>query len=439
MQAGARLSAAIELLEQMHLGWEEGKRIPADSALSDYYKQRRYMGSKDRAFVSELVYLCLRKGGALQYWAERSALKAVHPRHIVLLGLVMGMDYRASRVIELCDGRQYAPKPLLQEEKDLLLAYDEAPLEKPDMPEWARFNMQDWLIPMLHHEFQEHFIEEVSALNEEAPVDLRVNTLKCADRGDLMLELDRSGHYGIPTPHSPLGIRLKKRLPIFTVDAFKHGWFEMQDEGSQIVAALCDAKAGEKVIDFCAGAGGKTLALAAQMQNKGRLLAWDVNESRLRQIKKRLVRAGVDNVITHVLSSESDPFLKRHIGTADCVLVDAPCSGSGTWRRNPDLKWRFTRQDLEELKALQSSILSNAARLVAPQGRLIYATCSLFSEENQDQIACFLVEHPDFVVEPPAELWNNVTSFREGLGSYVRLSPHFHQTDGFFAAILRKH
>lgn len=438
MQAGARLSAAIELLEQMHLGWEEGKRVPADAALSDYYRKRRYMGSKDRAFVSQLVYLCLRQGGALQYWAERSELRQVQPRHIVLLGLVLGMEFPAEKVIDWCDGRGYAVKPLLKEEKDLLTHYDGKSIEHPSMPEWARFNMQDWLIPMLHSEFRDNFILEINALNEEAPVDLRVNTLQCGDRGDLMLELDRSGFYGIPTPHSPLGIRLKKRLPIFTVEAFKKGWFEMQDEGSQIVAALCNAKPSEKVIDFCAGAGGKTLALAAQMQNKGRLLAWDVSETRLSQIKKRLIRAGVDNVLLHVLKSESDPLLKRHIGTADCVLVDAPCSGSGTWRRNPDLKWRFTQSELEQITTLQASILHNASRLVAPGGRLVYATCSLFSQENQDQIKAFLVEHPDFEVEPPAELWNNVSSSQEDLGSYVRLTPHSHGTDGFFAAILKR-
>lgn len=439
MQSGARLSAAIELLEQLHLGWEQGKRTPADAALSDYFKKRRYMGSKDRAFVSQLVYLCLRKGGALQYWAERSQLQLVQPRHIVLLALVMGMEYRAQRIIEWCDGRTYAPKPLLREEKDLLIQYDEHPLEKPDMPEWARFNLQDWLIPLLHSEFGERFVDEISALNEEAPVDLRINTLHCHDRSDLMLELDRVGCYGIPTPHSPLGVRLKKRIPIFTVDAFKQGWFEMQDEGSQIVAALADAQPSEKVIDFCAGAGGKTLALAAQMQNKGRLLAWDINETRLNQIKKRLARAGVDNVLLHVLKSENDPFLKRHSGTADCVVVDAPCSGSGTWRRNPDLKWRFSPQDLEEMQALQASILAQAARCVAPAGRLIYITCSLFSNENEEQVKHFLGEHPDFGVEQPAEVWNKVTSFREGLGHIIRLSPHSHGTDGFFAAILRKH
>jgi 16S rRNA (cytosine967-C5)-methyltransferase len=406
--------------------------------LSGFYKQRRYMGSKDRGFVSQLVYYCLRQGGALQYWAERSALHEVKPRHIVLLGMVMGLDYSARRVIDACDGKQYAPKPLLAEERAMLEQYENAPISKPDMPEWARFNMQDWLIPLLHSEFQEHFVEEVEALNEEAPVDIRVNTLKCDERADLMLALDRDGFYGNPTPHSPLGIRLKKRLPIFTNQAFKDGWFEMQDEGSQLVAAIVDAKPGEKVIDFCAGAGGKTLALAAQMQNKGRLLAWDVNERRLSQIKKRLARAGVDNVLLHVLTSENDAFLKRHIGTADHVLVDAPCSGTGTWRRNPDLKWRFSRKDLEEIKAIQTPILHNAARLVAPNGRLIYATCSLLREENQDQIAAFLVEHPDFEVERLSDMWNKVATWEEGVGSFLRLSPARHQTDGFFAAVLKK-
>lgn len=438
MHAGARISAAIELLESMHQQWEAGRRIPADAALSDFYKARRYMGSKDRAFVSELIYLTLRQGGALQYWAEQSQIRQITPRQIVMLALIMGLGYSPARVEEWFNGRQYAPKPLLREERDLAQFCAQQPLHHEDMPEWARFNVQDWFIPYLKREFADNFESEMEALNQEAPVDLRINTLQCAERSDLIVKLDRAGFYGTPTPLSPLGVRLQKRLPIYTLDCFKQGWFEMQDEGSQIVAALVDAKAGQKVIDFCAGAGGKTLAIAAQMENKGRLLAWDVNEKRLNQIKKRLARAGVDNVIQHVLKHEADPFLKRHIGSADWVLVDAPCSGTGTWRRNPDLKWRFTRNDLSETVTLQSRILQNAARLVAPQGHLVYATCSLLSEENQDQVKRFLVDHPDFKVVAPPDLWNKGRNWEQDFGSYLQLTPHRHGTDGFFAMILKR-
>lgn len=438
MQPGARVSAAIELLQGLHASWEEGKRLPADAALSDYYKQRRYMGSKDRAFVSEIVYFALRHGGALQWWAEQSALRQIGPRQIVLLTLVMGLDYDPALVADWCDGRQYAPKPLITEERDMLNQCADEPLEHEAMPGWARHNLQDWLIPLLLKEFGDDFASEISALNEEAPVDLRVNTLKCPDRSDLIMELDRAGYYGTPTPHSALGIRLQKRLPIFTLDAFKDGWFEMQDEGSQLVCTLVQAEAGQKVIDFCAGAGGKTLALAAKMENKGRLLAWDVNEKRLSQIRKRLARAGVDNVITHVLTSETDSFIKRHHDTADWVLVDAPCSGSGTWRRNPDLKWRFTQQDLKEIIQLQAAILASAARCVKSGGSLVYATCSLLSIENEDQIKRFLADNPDFSVEKLPQIWNKHRLWHDGEGTIIRLTPYRDQTDGFFAIRLKR-
>jgi 16S rRNA (cytosine967-C5)-methyltransferase len=192
------------------------------------------------------------------------------------------------------------------------------------------------------------------------------------------------------------------------------------------------------VIDFCAGAGGKTLAIAATMQNKGRILAWDTSATRLAQMNKRLARAGVSNVQTHVLRDEADPYLKRHLASADWVVVDAPCSGSGTWRRNPDLKWRFSLEDLQEIKAVQLRILKNAARLVKPGGRLVYITCSIFPDENFHQVKQFLGGNPTFRVEAPEKLWNNHTTAREGLGACLTLSPHKDGTDGFFAAVLLK-
>jgi 16S rRNA (cytosine967-C5)-methyltransferase len=277
----------------------------------------------------------------------------------------------------------------------------------------------------------------MEALNAQAPIDLRANTLKCLDAADLILALDVDGYHGVRTPISPLGVRLKKRLPAFNTQAFKDGKFEMQDEGSQLVSLLVEAKPGQKVIDFCAGAGGKTLAIAATMKNKGRILAWDISENRLSQMGKRLARAGVSTVQTHVLRDEADPFLKRHLKTADWVVVDAPCSGSGTWRRNPDLKWRFTLEDLQEIKQVQARILKSAARLVAPGGRLVYITCSLFPDENFWQVKQFLGGNPTFAVEAPNELWNKHTTLRDGITA-LALSPHQDGTDGFFAAILLK-
>jgi 16S rRNA (cytosine967-C5)-methyltransferase len=235
-----------------------------------------------------------------------------------------------------------------------------------------------------------------------------------------------------------VGVRLHQRFAAFNTQAFKDGWFEMQDEGSQIAALLVEAKPGEKVIDFCAGAGGKTLAIAATMQNKGRILAWDSSAARLKQMQKRLARAGVSNVVTHVLTDESDPFIKRHKDSADWVVVDAPCSGSGTWRRNPDLKWRFTPEDLQEVKALQASILASAARLVRPGGRLVYITCSVFADENLQQVKQFIETHARFKVAPVGKIWNTLAKESEGGIPHLRLSPHEDGTDGFFAVVLTR-
>ncbi|MBM3618610.1 MAG: RsmB/NOP family class I SAM-dependent RNA methyltransferase, partial [Alphaproteobacteria bacterium] len=279
---------------------------------------------------------------------------------------------------------------------------------------------------------------EIDALGTEASLDMRVNTLKTT-REALIKSLKEEGFDPSPTPYSPWGVRLAKRGAIFNTKAFREGWFEVQDEGSQLIAFACNAKAGEKVIDFCAGAGGKTLALSAMMQNKGRVLAWDTSATRLEQIVKRIRRAGADNIQRHAIESESDAFIKRHKGSADVVLIDAPCSGSGTWRRNPDLKWRFAQQDLDEVTAIQTRVLASAARLVKPGGRLVYATCSLFNEENKKQVEQFLSRNPDFRVATPAEIWNNEYGFN-GLEAQdtLQLSPLRSNTDGFYAAVLVK-
>jgi 16S rRNA (cytosine967-C5)-methyltransferase len=290
----------------------------------------------------------------------------------------------------------------------------------------------------LEEAFGEALPEAMQALSQEAPVDLRVNTLKCPGVAELIHALDKEGYTASPTPHSPVGVRLHQRFAAFNTQAFKDGWFEMQDEGSQIAALLVEAKPGEKVIDFCAGAGGKTLAIAATMQNKGRILAWDSSAARLKQMQKRLARAGVSNVVTHVLADESDPFIKRHKDSADWVVVDAPCSGSGTWRRNPDLKWRFTPEDLQEVKALQASILASAARLVRPGGRLVYITCSVFPDENLQQVKQFIETHARFKVAPVGKIWNTLAKESEGGIPHLRLSPHEDGTDGFFAVVLTR-
>jgi 16S rRNA (cytosine967-C5)-methyltransferase len=438
MTPAARIQAAIEIMEHVQSIWRADKRAPVDGLLADYFRARRYIGSKDRGAVSELVYYVLRFGGTLQ-WHIETCDRSVTPRRVVMVALLfhepaMSVD----EISEAFNGLQYSPAPLTDQERVMLERCEKHEFRPAEMPEDARLNYPEWMEGRLKDAFGDDLEIAMEALNKQAPIDLRANTLKCKDAGDLILALDKDGYFGLPTPHSPIGVRLQKRLPAFNTQAFKDGKFEMQDEGSQIAALLVKAKPGQKVIDFCAGAGGKTLAIAATMQNKGRLLAWDTSAGRLSQMGKRLARAGVSNVQTHVIKDETDPYLKRHLNSADWVLVDAPCSGSGTWRRNPDLKWRFTLEDLQEIKAIQGRILQNAARLVKPGGRLVYVTCSVFPDENFWQVQQFLGGNPNFRVEAPDKLWNKHLLARDGVGASLVLSPHKDGTDGFFAAVLLK-
>jgi 16S rRNA (cytosine967-C5)-methyltransferase len=436
MTPGARIQAAIEVMEHVQSTWGGNRRVPVDGLLSDYFKGRRYIGSKDRGAISELVYYCLRFGGTLEWHIEQCD-RQVTPRRVVLVALLFKEPaLTRAEITELFDGSKYAPTPITDQEQVMLSRCEGRDFMPENMPNPARYNYPDWMEGRLKEAFRNELPEAMTALNEQAPVDLRANLLKIRDRSDLILALDREGHFGVPTPVSPIGVRLKKRIAAFNTESFRDGMFEMQDAGSQAVALLVQAKPGQKVIDFCAGAGGKTLAIAATMQNKGRILAWDNSATRLAQMGKRLARAGVSNVQTHVLRDETDPYLKRHLASADWVMVDAPCSGSGTWRRNPDLKWRFTVDDLLELKATQLRILTNAARLVKPGGRLVYVTCSVFPDENFLVVKQFLGGNARFRVEAPDKLWSNHRVVRDGVGPCIQLSPHKDGTDGFFAAVL---
>ena len=421
MTPGSRVQSAIELLESIYASWQSEKRFPADKLLEHYFKSHRYIGSKDRAYIGELVYWCLRHKASLEWWLAEKLKSPVHGRAIVLTALMLRGDYTVSELDAISQDSKYALPRLTAAEKircesinpvggvaaaqDLRQIAQDPALALRAPQDYQRLNYPQWMDAMLHESLGAEFEEAMLALNEQAPTDLRVNTLKTS-RELLQRDLSIEGFETMTTPLSPIGLRLSKRGPVFTSAAFKLGHFEVQDEGSQAVALLVDAKPGMKVIDFCAGAGGKTLAIAAQMKNKGRILAWDNSEKRLDQIKPRLKRAGVDNVQAHVIESEHDAFIKRHKGTADRVLVDAPCSGSGTWRRNPDLKWRFTARDLQEVMAMQQSILQSAARLVKPGGKLIYATCSILKDENERQVAEFLKNGSNFAVVCGEKMWN---------------------------------
>ena len=442
MTPSARIQGSIELLGNILTSWQSPKRIPADKLIDNYFRARRFIGSKDRAAIGELVYWVLRNKSALEWHVfntiGNSLMNDGMARALVFSALILRKEHTKSSIQGLTQQGDYAPARLNIEEEKLCSLMESSTLENPDMPQHVRLNYPEWLESELKTTFGDKMEQALQALASQAPTDLRVNTLKTT-REELSNNLMIEGFENIPTPLSEIGIRLKKRAPIFTSEYFKKGHFEVQDEGSQMVAELVGATSQMKVIDFCAGAGGKTLAIAAQMKNKGRILAWDTSAKRLTQIKERLKRAGVDNVQIHVIESENDAFIKRHKQSAERVLVDAPCSGTGTWRRNPDLKWRFTQKDLDEVTALQQTILESASRLVAPGGRLIYATCSLLKTENDLQVEKFIKNNGNFRVVCAEKIWNKSTSISDGAKpSYLWVTPHQDGVDGFFAAVLER-
>lgn len=430
MTPAARLQAAIELLSEI-----DATPRPADAVMSAYFRQRRYIGAKDRSAVAETAYAILRRQARLAWWLEREGQEPT-PRARVIANALLADGMRATRLAELFDGGKFAPAALEEGERKLARALDTHTLEHPAMTDAVRAECPAWAAAPLQAALGPRFAVEMAALLEAAPLDLRVNVVK-ADRETARKALERAGIQATPTRWSPLGLRVKGRPPLASVDAFKNGLVEIQDEGSQMVALAVAPKPGMQVIDFCAGAGGKTLALAAMMANKGRVVASDVLEGRLKRAAERFRRAGLHNIEAHPLASARDPWVKRHKRKFDRVLVDAPCTGTGTWRRNPDSRWRSLGPGLAELVPLQAEILDSAARLTKPGGRLVYATCSLLLEENEEQIAGFLASHPEFRVKPVAEVWAE-----EGWGAapcdgpYLRLTPARHDTDGFFAAVL---
>jgi 16S rRNA (cytosine967-C5)-methyltransferase len=324
---------------------------------------------------------------------------------------------------------------LTEPERRLLARLQGGSLDHPEMPEAVRTECPDWALEPLRRRFGETFADEMAAMLTPAPLDLRVNPLRAA-REEMLRALKKLGLVAEPSPMAPQGIRLRVRPALSRLPMLKSGEAEIQDEGSQLVAMLVGATAGERVVDFCAGAGGKTLAIATQMANKGVVIACDISESRLKRAAERFRGAGLHNIQTRLLSSERDKWVKRHKGGFDRVLVDAPCSGTGTWRRNPDARWRAEDVGLDGLLKLQAGILDSAARLVKPGGRLVYATCSLLPAENEAQVEAFLVGHPEFRVVPLGEVAPQITD--SALPDYLSLTPARHDTDGFFAAVMQR-
>lgn len=430
MTPGARIAAAIELMTSLL-----ETAAPADRIITGYFRERRYIGSRDRGVVAELVYDILRRKAWYEWLIVQGDLP-VSPRLLVLAAVAESENDDLAAIRDLFGKDRYAATGLSDAEARWVSRLKE--LRARNAPETVTLNVPEWLLPKLKTALGEDIPGELAAIEKPAPVDLRVNTLKTT-REDALRLLRDAGFDSAPTPYSPVGIRLARRAPIFASDAYQQGLVEVQDEGSQLAALVADPQPGERVLDFCAGAGGKTLALAARMKNQGRILALDVSEPRLEELRKRLKRAGVDNTAVKRIESEDDPFLKRHAGSAHRVIVDAPCSGSGTWRRNPDGKWNLSPHRLDDYRQMQQHILQSAAKLVRPGGELLYITCSLLPEENQEQAERFQSAHPAFT---PLSVLERLAGLEISLPSasapYLAMTPARHGTDGFFMALFRK-
>jgi 16S rRNA (cytosine967-C5)-methyltransferase len=424
LRAG-HVTRSAELLFQI-LG---DAHLPADARMEQFFRSHKEMGKRDRGVVAELTYSVLRQlrmldarlGELTHGWA------GYIQRVAALLMVQQGLSQRALEKYVEADIAQAVANALRAMPLNQLEPAVRYSLPDEVWNEWVR----QWGEPSATALAQ--------AMLQPAPVDIRVNRLKATPE-QVQQKLADLGYELSPVEGIPTALRQQTRVPLFRTDPFQAGWFEVQDAGSQLLAQLLPVASGQRVVDFCAGAGGKTLALSANMDNKGRLTACDVSENRLERMRPRLARAGVSNVRIVPLSSETDSKLKRLVGTQDAVLVDAPCSGSGTWRRSPDMKWRGL--DLARLNATQASVLRSASRLVKPEGYLVYATCSLLEAENEAIVTAFLAQNSEFQrVSARAQLAAQGVVLAESAftdQSALQLRPDQHHTDGFYAVLLRR-
>ncbi len=416
----ARFTPALFAHAEAVLGQLLRFEYPADAVISRYFRDHHQLGHADRAFVAETVFAVLRRGRSIE--ARCAGRLSDRARLLVALAVVRGWSQR-----DLA--------PVLKASEVDWLAAAKAMAEEDFRPA-VRCDLPDWLYGVLEVQFgADEVLRLAAALNQPAPLDLRVNTLK-TNREAVLAQFAAEGIAAVAGSLSPLAIRLRDKPALARHPLFLAGAFEVQDEGSQLLGYLMEPRRGEMVVDFCAGAGGKTLLLGALMRNTGRLYAYDVSDKRLARLKPRLARSGLSNVHPVRIEHERDTRIKRLAGKVDRVLVDAPCSGLGTLRRNPDLKWRQGEDSVAELAVKQAAILEAAARLVRPGGRVVYATYSLLTAENEAVVDAFLAGHPDFRPAPAAEVLA-----RHGIavdGDFLRLLPHRQNTDGFFAAVLDK-
>jgi 16S rRNA (cytosine967-C5)-methyltransferase len=409
---------------------------PADAVVSRFFREHR-LGSRERASLADMVYTVLRRKNLYEL-LSKSAPKGA------------GSPARRMAILALHGSRDYLKSALKAEEIGWLNSCDEVLASGEGLLDLHRHNLPEWLAERLKAQLGDQFWPLVHSLEQGAPLDVRVNSLK-QKRETAHQTLAQAGIASAATEFSPWGLRLEGKPALNALELYKNGEIEVQDEGSQLLALLLDAKRGEMVVDFCAGAGGKTLAIGAMMKNTGRLYAFDVSAHRLDALKPRLARSGLSNVYPAAIAHERDERIKRLAGKIDRVLVDAPCSGMGTLRRNPDLKWRQKPQDLQALHVQQTSILNSASRLVKQGGRLVYATCSLLREENEAIAMAFGAAHPDFTLLDAADVLTQLKVPRAADlctpldpdqatngASCLRLWPHLHQTDGFFAAVWQR-
>ena len=422
MHPKALLEACAELV-RLTLKFDH----PADAIVSRFFRDNRGLGPRERATMAETVYTVLRKKLLFDHLAPSGS--GPKERRLAILGFYGPGDFLRSALSE--------------QEINWL---DQCEKVSPnDLMERHRHNLPEWLVEPLKAQLGAEFWPLVETLNLGAGLDLRVNTFK-AKRADVQKELAKSGIKAVNTPYSPWGLRIAGKPALNKHEAFMRGEFEVQDEGSQLLSMLLDAKRGEMVVDFCAGAGGKTLALGAAMRSTGRLYAFDTSAHRLDAFKSRLKRSGLSNVHPAAIAHERDDRVKRLTGKMDRVLVDAPCTGLGTLRRNPDLKWRQNMQAVEEMAVKQTAILQSASRMLKTGGRLVYATCSVLPQENEAIAEAFSAANPEFeplaagdvLAELKVESAAALCSGGEAGQLYLRLWPHRHATDGFFAAVWQK-
>lgn len=426
MKPQARIQSTIDVLEKI----AGNSRIPMDGTIGDYMRQRRFIGAKDRAAIVDRAYDMTRAQARLGWWLEQCGADDT-PRSRMIAYLILVEGAQEKRISDLFDGSKYSPERITPLEQSFIQKTAGKTLESLKFPEDIACECPPLYADKLHAYFDEGFRNEMAAMLEPATLDLRVNIF-LAPREKVRDFLEADGVPTVETPYSPWGLRCIKKAYLARTKAFGKGWIEIQDEGSQLIAFLCKARPGMQVLDYCAGAGGKTLALAASMERKGRIVAMDTDEKRLAKGRERYKKAQLADIIEVRPLNESrhKKWLKRQEESFDVALCDVPCTGTGTWRRNPDMRWRTYGPSLEELVGIQAEILDKVVHTLKPGGRLVYATCSLLPEENEDQIAAFLKRHEGFEIVPVDD---------ERLGApFMRLTPKRHNTDGFFAAILQK-